>query len=75
MHKQLGKGVHPVTRLQIKSVYKQVSVQWKPSPDPPVHGNLKIPVVLGERCLDMETNLLQLSRLNPHAEWVIKIRL
>ena len=30
---------------------------------------------IGERCLDMETNLLQLSRLNPHAEWVIKIRL
>ncbi|XP_046864593.1 rho GTPase-activating protein 18-like [Xenia sp. Carnegie-2017] len=29
---------------------------------------------IGERCLDMETNLLQLSRLNPHAEWVIKVK-
>ncbi|XP_028405819.1 LOW QUALITY PROTEIN: rho GTPase-activating protein 18-like [Dendronephthya gigantea] len=29
---------------------------------------------IGERCLDMETNLLQLSRLNPHAEWVVKIK-
>ncbi|CAB3998164.1 rho GTPase-activating 18 isoform X3, partial [Paramuricea clavata] len=29
---------------------------------------------IGERCLDMETNLLQLSRLNPRAEWVIKIK-
>jgi hypothetical protein len=56
-------AAHPKQLLYDQSL----TSPWQFTPD-------FISFVLGERCLDMETNLLQLSRLNPRAEWVIKIK-
>ena len=28
----------------------------------------------GERCLDNDTNMMALLKVNPHAEWIVKPR-